>query len=559
MREHLYLLIVDIDKIQRFIFESTRLKHIVGASIAIASLTSSRFCYDNDLLDESDKRTDIKEVQKGCWMEIYFGGGNMKLLFAEKDDAEKFLRRYQLEFAKAIDSASFTSIIYEIDIGNPDLFEQGLKEAELKLTSLKHSKPTEQNNYANPIFTICPFCNKRVAESGYKLPNPGKNKKEPACKDCYQKEKAQRKEQLDGPLSNTLLAQFVNKYEPSNKFIDEFDQFKSDEGALMAIVTIDGNRFGKKIAERVNARISGKSDDSKVNRYIAELNKISNDIKDATKTAMGVTFEKFKHKLTPGTPGNEQKTLFRPIIIGGDDICFIMDGKLALEFTRKLIAELEKTFSAKGLNLKFAAGITIAKPKFPFFVAHQLSEALMSNVKKINRDLSGFDFEVLYNTSVENLEQMRRTKYQYKRSKEGQTYITTLRPYFFNGKPGNDVHEARYRDFGLTLSIALGLKNRELLARSKIKMLRTLVRKGKVESEYEFNRMLSRLSKEESMGIRNRLERIYPKGDNIWIDMGGCLYNNFIDISELNELYPMEIVKDCNDEGAPARDGRRRK
>lgn len=527
MKDHMYLVIVDVDKIQDFIFESSLLKHIVGASVLIAYLTSKDFCFEENILDRNKRADDIGQLEDDRWLEIYFGGGNMKLLFSEKEQAETFLRKYQFQFARTVESASFTSIIYKINARDPLQFENELMQAEIELKKVKQGKEKTINNYANPVFEICPFCNKRNAEKNFELFVSGKNKSENVCLDCFKKEKYQRRENLGSTQKETLLARFINRFEKDGKeFMDNFDDLKGDDRAVsfLGIVTIDGNRFGDQIRAAVKKGIENSTNGSGVKQYIQLLNRFSEVIKEKTLAALGKTLDHFKDKLIR----DKNKILFRPIIIGGDDICFVMDGRRVLPFTEMLINELEKAFST--YRLTFAAGVSIAKPNFPFFVAHRLSESLLKNVKKGNRDYSGIDFEVIYTSSVENLEQMRKSKYEY--TKDGETCVTTLRPYYFG-----DTGES-HKNFNTTLGIALGVETRNLLARNKIKQLRVLVRKGKELSQYEFRRMIGRMSREERNKVWKRLGGVYPNRGEIWIDIENRLHNNFIDLSELNEFYP---------------------
>jgi hypothetical protein len=131
---------------------------------------------------------------------------------------------------------------------------------------------------------------------------------------------------------------------------------------------------------------------------------------------------------------------------------------------------------------------------------------------------------------------MRNNKYRYIDKIDGKTYITTLKPYYIGYFDNKSKDKAK--DFNTTLSIAKDLKKRELLARNKVKQMRTLVRKGKIESQYEFKRMIARMSKTDRDAIWNLLLRIYPKREEIWIDIDKRCHNNFIDLSELSEFYP---------------------
>jgi len=79
----------------------------------------------------------------------------------------------------------------------------------------------------------------------------------------------------------------------------------------------------------------------------------------------------------------------RPLVLGGDDVTFIVRGDLALRFTEAFLKAFEqasdKTFNAidsKATGLTACAGIAIVKPSFPFFQAYELAESLCAWAKK---------------------------------------------------------------------------------------------------------------------------------------------------------------------------------
>jgi hypothetical protein len=71
----------------------------------------------------------------------------------------------------------------------------------------------------------------------------------------------------------------------------------------------------------------------------------------------------------------------RPIILGGDDITFVCDGKLGIYFAGLLMAAMAKT-EIKQQPLTSCAGIAIIKTKYPFYRGYLLAEQLCANAKK---------------------------------------------------------------------------------------------------------------------------------------------------------------------------------
>jgi len=138
-----------------------------------------------------------------------------------------------------------------------------------------------------------------------------------------------------------------------------------------------------------------------------------------------------------------------PLILGGDDLTVICDGKYALPFTHKFLQEFEawtnKAISTEIFDLKehkqiipnvtakaltvgrlsACAGIAITKPHFPFSVAYELSEKLMRSAKQVKERVftltdpgantekkipypcSALDFHVLYDSSDVELDIIR--------------------------------------------------------------------------------------------------------------------------------------------------------
>ncbi|EPS52112.1 hypothetical protein CFSAN002368_11611 [Clostridium botulinum A1 str. CFSAN002368] len=69
--------------------------------------------------------------------------------------------------------------------------------------------------------------------------------------------------------------------------------------------------------------------------------------------------------------GKQKKILpIRPIILAGDDITFISNGKIAIDITRLFteeITEQKEQFGKNKYNLTTSAGIAIVKRNHPFF------------------------------------------------------------------------------------------------------------------------------------------------------------------------------------------------
>ncbi len=86
-----------------------------------------------------------------------------------------------------------------------------------------------------------------------------------------------------------------------------------------------------------------------------------------------------------------------PLVLGGDDLTIICDGKAALQFSKNFLTEFEiETERAVDIqaiakaalgvpSLSACAGVAIIKPHFPFSAAYDLAEELIKSAKQVKK------------------------------------------------------------------------------------------------------------------------------------------------------------------------------
>lgn len=137
-----------------------------------------------------------------------------------------------------------------------------------------------------------------------------------------------------------------------------------------------------------------------------------------------------------------------PLVLGGDDLTVICDGRYAVQFARDFLAEFERQTQrdldegqtlpspdqrlgcvvpeiarrALGVGrLSSCAGVAVVKPHFPFHVAYRLAEELLRSAKAVKDKLrhehegesvpypaSAIDYHILYDASGVSFERLRR-------------------------------------------------------------------------------------------------------------------------------------------------------
>ncbi len=178
----------------------------------------------------------------------------------------------------------------------------------------------------------------------------------------------------------------------------------------LAIIHADGNGLGQVF---LNFDKLAKVTDNRDNRdYITKLREFSLALDECTERA-------FCQALRLLYPRGGFLPIV-PLVLGGDDLTVICDGRQALRFAKEFLDNFEKaTREHKAIQpilnngVTSCAGVAIVKPHFPFFAAYQLAEELLQSAKKIAKQnpqspVSAVDYHILHDASGPNLERIRR-------------------------------------------------------------------------------------------------------------------------------------------------------
>ncbi|MDR0837432.1 MAG: hypothetical protein LBM94_04375 [Propionibacteriaceae bacterium] len=182
-------------------------------------------------------------------------------------------------------------------------------------------------------------------------------------------------------------------------------------GGWVAVIHADGNGIGDVI--------------TKISRQ-DELVNFSKALESATTGALQDAVTGIQTLLDADGKGETRKDWLFPLIIGGDDVTLLCDGRLALDLVRKYLVSFEHrtasdtnshmapTLDKCGLDhLSASAGIAFVKPHFPYHAACELAEELARNAKDVkNQDApinrrSSYDFHVLHDSVIAPLSTIR--------------------------------------------------------------------------------------------------------------------------------------------------------
>lgn len=181
----------------------------------------------------------------------------------------------------------------------------------------------------------------------------------------------------------------------------------------LAVVHADGNGLGQVFLDFDRFAAGNDNYRDKLNQFSAALDRCT---EQAFCAALAVLKARGQGEVLP----------IVPLVLGGDDLTVVVDGRQALKFTKTFLDEFERRTAANEcvsgiLNqatnqakLTSCAGIAIIKAHFPFHAAYELAEGLLKEAKAFAKDpsrkrppFSALDFHILYDASGPDLERIR--------------------------------------------------------------------------------------------------------------------------------------------------------
>ncbi|WEU40291.1 MAG: HD domain-containing protein [Candidatus Odinarchaeum yellowstonii] len=245
--------------------------------------------------------------------------------------------------------------------------------SELRLK--KSMKTTLPFFEAAPIALRCSSCGKRVASEKVIF---SVEEEEYICRVCnLKRENGTGKKLLfrEAFLRHLKLSQDEME-QAFSKFPENLDEL-APEGEYMAYIYADGNETGSLLAEARSPT-----------RYRSISNSLAKAVKNAVYTALSQIFG--------GKEGVVKNKLpFEIINIGGDDVSIIINSKFAFDFIIKFSEFFEE--STKSLSeilelpprrkITVSIGAVICKPKYPIYFVEKLASSLLKSAKKKAKEL----------------------------------------------------------------------------------------------------------------------------------------------------------------------------
>lgn len=324
--------------------------------------------------------------------------------------------------------------------------------------------------------------------------------------------------------------------------LDDWDQFDNETQDLdwRAVVHADGNGLGRIFLDF--DRHCGVVNATGNEHYVEQLQKFSIALEEATETAFTVALEAFPaHPVRRGRTRGLWVPVF-PLVLGGDDLTVICDGRYALAFTRRFLTAFEQQTgradhhdgvisrianAALGQpRLGICAGVAIIKPHFPFHSAYGLAEELLKSAKNVKQRLqhthngkdgpfpaSALDFHILYDASFTDLDTVREHL-----NLGGHTRLTA-RPYVTTPPaqlPVGHAWAGAHHLNGLLQRVRAILREddgRRTLPNSQLHVLREALFQGHQQADHQLQLIYSRYKQR---GLDQLLESTAPNRESLF-------------------------------------------
>lgn len=429
---HKILMIMEVSQKQAYIFSSQRLQENARRSAQINYVTSEAF-----FLEAAPELYQTENL-------IYTGGGHAVLQFETKEKAKQFAA-------------------------------QGTKAAMKRFPGIEmfvRCMPYDQTN-----------------TPGENLENLSRKLEEKKAKRSsaffHQALGVEALESVDfrlkcSPQATTESNIFSSVLEPpeGTKFANDFPKLAQTRGDnFLAVIHIDGNAMRK----RVNEIYKSAQNDWEL--CCQNLRAFSESIQKDFEAAFQEMLEQVQQ-----TFPTQRLLPVRPVILAGDDVCFVTAGSIGLETARIFLQQLAKKVNRQDhTNYAACAGIALVHTKFPFYQAYELAEELCSNAKKFGASLdhsgriSAMDWHIAFGQLKDNLDCIRE---DYTTEDGGRL---ELRPVTVVVPPeclecGEYPQELQLRSYTFFRELCLRVQGGPV--RSKVKELRSAFKQGELESEF---------------------------------------------------------------------------
>lgn len=358
-----YLYGAAVQGIQSFIFQTNKLREIVGASELVEEICTIKFYEILSGKKNVDSKTASEELinDNNC---ILHAAGNIKYIFENGDECKKIVKEFPKAIFEFAPGVTVSQAVVKME-GKYAEFKDAVNELEKRLRT--------QRNKPMRSATLGLMGIERSRQTGLPIVDQRKVKGEWMHVDAGTRAKLDMFKHADEPdfeLTRTLCNTAFGKEKLRSRQIAYDIEKMTHNNDWIAIIHADGNGLGQ-VVQAIG------TDEKQFKKFSESLDK-------ATKEAAIETYKAVKERFD-----EDVFIPIRPIVLGGDDFTTICRADIALEYVTEFIKQFEeKTVfieeydKLKFNNLTACAGIAYIKSSYPFYYGYNLAESLCSEAKK---------------------------------------------------------------------------------------------------------------------------------------------------------------------------------
>ena len=264
------------------------------------------------------------------------------------------------------------------------------------------------------------------------------------------------------------------------QFPSQFEKLAGEDN-FIAVVHVDGNSMGKRV-ERIYEKCGDWEDCRRTLRRFSEG--IQRDFEQAFREMVETVIA------ARGCPVDQLP--IRPVVLAGDDVCFVTAGNIGMECARVFMEKLSAMENCEQPGMPYAAcaGVALVHKKYPFHQAYDLAEELCSSAKRFGAEIdsegrvSAMDWHIEFSQLKDSLSAIREDYATEDGCRMELRPVTVIVP---DGVDPDRLEQVTggVRTYGFFKAMQKAMEGEYgKIARSKIKDLRTAVKQGRTATEF---------------------------------------------------------------------------
>ena len=413
------LSIYDVSGIQEYIFATSRLSENAGASEIVGRVLKERLpkvleavakamggrtaanwrnAEDFQIPQDADLLAEI----------VYIGGGSAIVAYRNLDFYDKVNEAFAKDLLETSYTLSLATAYVDTDFFH---YKKDRERLEEDLEAVKARMLRQRPMGALPIVAQEALTSLPVTQR-YGSPDQA------PCQNLSTLQALKR--QAYEAIRHNAESLYGGSLPPDVSLAVEMEDLISQKGVdgFVAVVHIDGNGMGE-LVRNASRESMGYQDSVRQMRKLSQsIEAVYHETFDGVVKLVEQWVKKTKKEaspfFSPTLRGGTWTLPIRPIILDGDDVTFICNGRLGVPLAALFLRCLAKKAN-KEVPLSACAGVALVNSHFPFNMAYEIAEACCQNAKKKRleekaggdgEDCGYFDFHIMrgaYMREIENL------------------------------------------------------------------------------------------------------------------------------------------------------------